>query len=104
MLSLANTYSKEEIEDFITRIQKLLGKKILLFRLSSKWMELPSQLPLKKGFVPGVTRGDGRRGDDITANMRTIGTFPCTCMERYSRFYGSEGRSVYAACHFSKVK
>ena len=77
MLSLANTYSKEEIEDFIARIQKHLGSKYFAFSTELKMDGIAISATFEKGvFVRGVTRGDGRRGDDITANMRTIENLP----------------------------
>jgi DNA ligase (NAD+) len=77
MLSLANTYSKEEIEDFIRRIQKLVGSKTFAFSAELKMDGIAISAIFEKGFfIRGVTRGDGRRGDDITANMRTISSLP----------------------------
>ncbi len=77
MLSLANTYSKEEIEDFIRRIQKLVEKKHFAFTAELKMDGIAISATFKKGvFVRGVTRGDGKRGDDITVNLRTIANLP----------------------------
>lgn len=77
MLSLANTYSKEEIEDFIRRIQKLVEKKQFAFTAELKMDGIAISAIFEKGaFVRGVTRGDGRRGDDITVNLRTIANLP----------------------------
>jgi DNA ligase (NAD+) len=77
MLSLANTYSREEIEDFISRIQKHLGNKPFAFSAELKMDGIAISATFEKGmFIRGITRGDGRRGDDITANMRTIESLP----------------------------
>ena len=77
MLSLANTYSKEEIEDFIARIQKQLGNKPFAFSAELKMDGIAISATFEKGrFVRGVTRGDGKSGDDITANMLTISNLP----------------------------
>lgn len=77
MLSLANTYSKEEIEDFIRRVEKLVGHKSVAFSAELKMDGIAISAIFEKGmFVQGVTRGDGQRGDDITANMRTINNLP----------------------------
>lgn len=77
MLSLANTYSKEEIEDFIMRIQKQLGNKPFAFSAELKMDGIAISATFEKGrFVRGVTRGDGKSGDDITVNMRTIEILP----------------------------
>lgn len=77
MLSLANTYSKDEINDFILRIQKLVGTKSFAFSTELKMDGIAISATFEKGFfVSGVTRGDGRQGDDITVNMRTISNLP----------------------------
>lgn len=77
MLSLANTYSQEEVEDFIERVHKLLGSKHVTFCAELKMDGVAISARYEKGvFVRGVTRGDGRKGDDITANMKTIRTLP----------------------------
>ncbi len=77
MLSLANSYSKEEIEDFIKRIQKLVEKKQFAFSAELKMDGIAISATFEKGvFIRGVTRGDGKQGDDITTNMRTIAALP----------------------------
>lgn len=77
MLSLANTYSKTEIADFIKRIHKLGEKKDPVFCCELKMDGVAITAHYEKGeFVQGITRGDGRKGDDITSNMRTIGNLP----------------------------
>ncbi|MEI8365494.1 MAG: NAD-dependent DNA ligase LigA [Parachlamydiaceae bacterium] len=77
MLSLANTYSKEEIADFIKRMDKLTGEKKPAFSCELKMDGIAIAATYEKGvFIQGVTRGDGQKGDDITANMRTIQSLP----------------------------
>lgn len=77
MLSLANTYSEKEIEDFIKRVQKLLDKEEVEFCLELKMDGTAVSLRYEDGiFVRGLTRGDGRMGDDITNNVKTIKTVP----------------------------
>jgi len=77
MLSLANTYSKEEIVDFIKRMQKLMGKDQAEFSAELKMDGIAVTATFEKGvFTRGVTRGNGWKGDDITANMRTISHLP----------------------------
>ncbi|MEI8329445.1 MAG: hypothetical protein WCG14_05565 [Chlamydiia bacterium] len=68
MLSLANTYSKEEVEDFIERVYKGLDHKTVFFSAELKMDGVAVTARYEKGyFVCGVTRGDGKKGDDITA-------------------------------------
>lgn len=77
MLSLANTYSKEEIADFIKRMHKLIEHQQVAFSCELKMDGIAVSAIYEKGaFVRGVTRGDGKKGDDITVNMRTIETLP----------------------------
>lgn len=77
MLSLANTYSKDEIEDYIVRMEKLVHKKDIAFSVELKMDGIAISASFEKGvFVRGATRGDGKKGDDITVNMRTIANLP----------------------------
>ncbi|GAB5412178.1 MAG: NAD-dependent DNA ligase LigA [Chlamydiales bacterium] len=77
MLSLSNTYSKKEVEEFVARVQKHLGDKKALFSVELKMDGIAVTLHYEKGvLVRGVTRGNGRTGDDITSNMKTIASCP----------------------------
>ena len=77
MLSLSNTYSKEELEDFIQRAVKGLDGKSPTFCSELKMDGIAVSCLFEKGrFVRGMTRGNGKKGDDITANMRTIRSIP----------------------------
>lgn len=75
-LSLSNSYSIEEIHDFILRNQKLTDKPFT-FILQHKFDGVALSLHYRKGILThAVTRGDGTRGDDITANAKTIRSIP----------------------------
>lgn len=77
MLSLANTYSREEIADFIKRMQKLVGDRKLMFSCELKMDGVAISATYENGvFVQAVTRGDGRKGDDITGNLKTVEALP----------------------------
>ncbi|HEV8052923.1 MAG TPA: NAD-dependent DNA ligase LigA, partial [Parachlamydiaceae bacterium] len=77
MLSLANTYSKEEIADFIKRMHKLVEHQDIAFSCELKMDGIAITAIYEKGaLVRGITRGDGKKGDDITVNMRTIEALP----------------------------
>jgi DNA ligase (NAD+) len=77
MLSLANTYSEEEMDDFIARMHKLVGRENLSFSCELKMDGIAVSVLYRKGeFVRAVTRGNGKVGDDITANMRTVASLP----------------------------
>ncbi len=75
-LSLSNSYSIEEIHDFILRNQKLTEKPFV-FILQHKFDGVALSLHYKKGILThAVTRGDGTKGDDITPNAKTIRSIP----------------------------
>ena len=76
MLSLGNSYSKEDIEDFETRIKKLVENE-LEYICELKYDGVAIGITYKNGkLVQAVTRGDGIQGDDITANVKTIRSIP----------------------------
>jgi DNA ligase (NAD+) len=76
MLSLGNTYSEEELIDFDNRIKKAIGDNYEYF-CELKFDGVALSLTYENGILKrGVTRGDGVRGDDITANVKTIKTIP----------------------------
>jgi len=79
MLSLANTYSRSEVEDFYRRVGQGLGGEPFEICCELKFDGLSISLIYEKGrLVRAVTRGDGVRGDDVTANVRTIRSVPLT--------------------------
>lgn len=77
MMSLANTYSRDEIVEFDRRVAKLAGSRSYSYVLEPKIDGLAVSLRYEQGvLVSGSTRGDGSVGDDITANLRTIKSIP----------------------------
>jgi DNA ligase (NAD+) len=77
MMSLDNTYSQEEVRDFVKRVQKLLPDEKLEWVVEPKVDGVAVSLRYEKGvFTTGATRGDGTTGDDITANLKTIRSVP----------------------------
>jgi len=77
MLSLGNTYSKEELEDWDERVKKGLGGAKYEYFCELKFDGVSISVTYENGImVRGVTRGDGVRGDDVTANVRTIRSLP----------------------------
>ena len=76
MMSLANSYSREEIEDFIKRIKKEIEEPIE-FVCELKYDGVAIGITYQNGqLTQALTRGDGTQGDDITANVRTIRSIP----------------------------
>jgi DNA ligase (NAD+) len=77
MLSLDNTYSLEELEQFDARVRRLLEKENVEYVIEPKVDGVAVALRYRDGrFVLGLTRGDGTEGDDITANLRTLRSVP----------------------------
>ena len=76
MLSIENTYSYDEIREFDKRMRKELGSEPVYY-VEEKVDGVSIALWYENGnLVRAVTRGDGRRGDDVTANVRTIRSIP----------------------------
>ena len=77
MLSLGNTYSEEELRDFDGRVAKGLDGDSYEYFCELKFDGVSISLIYENGIlVKGVTRGDGVRGDDVTANVKTIRNIP----------------------------
>lgn len=76
MLSLSNTYSYAEVEDFYRRVTEDIGEEVDLVA-ELKYDGLSISLIYEDGvFTRAITRGDGTLGDDVTANVRTIRSIP----------------------------
>lgn len=98
MLSLSNTYSTREVEEFTARLDRLLeaegaeGRDIVA---ELKFDGVAVSLLYRDGvLVQGATRGDGRQGDDITLNLRTVASIPLRLREFDGPFREGEGREV----------
>lgn len=77
MLSLGNTYSVEEVEDFLRRVKSQLGGEPLEIVGEMKFDGTSISIVYERGrMVRAVTRGDGVRGDDVTVNVKTIRSVP----------------------------
>jgi len=77
MLSLANAFSSEEIQDFDSRIKRLSGIDHIDYIAEPKLDGLAVNLIFENGlFVRGATRGDGTTGEDVTQNLKTISSLP----------------------------
>ncbi len=77
MLSLDNTYSAEELLNFVNRVRKGLPEAELEWSVEPKIDGTSISLRYEKGvFTLGATRGDGTTGDDVTLNLKTIRSLP----------------------------
>ena len=77
MLSLDNAFSNEQLEEFEQRLLKLVGPKDIRYCCEPKLDGLAISLRYEAGIlVRGLTRGDGVSGENITSNIKTIGSIP----------------------------
>jgi len=83
MLSIDNTYNEQEVREFDARVRKKLGRDDVSYLVDPKIDGVAVSLRYEHGrLVLAATRGDGRRGDDITNNARTIRAIPLTLEAR----------------------
>ncbi|MBC7653007.1 MAG: NAD-dependent DNA ligase LigA [Oligoflexus sp.] len=76
MMSLGNTYNEQDLIDFDQRIRKAIGDDFE-YVCELKFDGLSMSLTYQNGkLLRGVTRGDGTKGDEVTANVKTIRTIP----------------------------
>lgn len=81
MLSLGNTYSETEITDFYERTERALNGQPFQIDCELKYDGTSISLWYEDGrLIRAVTRGDGTRGDDVTANVKTIRSIPLKLM------------------------
>lgn len=75
MLSLTNSYEREEVEAFVDRIKREVGE--VNYVLELKYDGVAISLTYENGkLVRGVTRGDGEKGEEVTGNVRTVRSIP----------------------------
>lgn len=82
MRSLDNTYSSEEVRQFLARVARLLPEEPVAWVVEPKVDGIAVNLRYEHGvFAAGATRGDGTTGDDITNNLKTIRTLPLALLD-----------------------
>ena len=96
MLSLSNTYSIEEIEEFEARTRRLLDGEVFSYTCELKYDGVAIGLTYRHGqLVQAVTRGNGAVGDDITLNAKTIPTIPLRLRGDYPDDFEARGEVVF---------
>ena len=91
MQSLNNTYSEEELGEFLDRVAKNLHGQSAEFAIEPKVDGVAVSVRYENGrLVQGLTRGDGEKGDDITENLKTIRNLPLSvkCVPKLIEFRG----------------
>ncbi|MBI4369132.1 MAG: NAD-dependent DNA ligase LigA [Elusimicrobia bacterium] len=77
MLSLDNTYSLDEFDEWLKRQRKILGEQAPSYVMEAKIDGVSASLYYENGhFVQGATRGDGETGEDVTSNLRAVKNIP----------------------------
>lgn len=77
MLSIGNAFDEEEVRAFDKRVRQTLGAETVEYAAEPKFDGLAVSLVYRGGvFVQGATRGDGATGEDVTPNLRTVGSIP----------------------------
>ena len=104
MLSLSNTYNRQELDEFDRRIRSLLGHQNYSFMAELKYDGMAIRLRYEDGrLVLGATRGDGIQGDDITANIRTIRDVPLTLNDDAPAVLEVRGEAYMELAAFAKM-
>ena len=92
MLSLANTYSQNELEDFDRRVKKKIETNLVYYTCELKYDGVAVTLIYKEGlFTQAITRGDGLFGDDVTENIKTIKSIPLKLFGNFPDFLEIRG-------------
>src|SRR6187431_868659 len=77
MLSIGNAFDEDEVRAFDKRIRQALGVEEVEYAAEPKFDGLAVSLVYRDGvFAQGATRGDGTTGEDVTPNLRTVGSIP----------------------------
>lgn len=104
MYSLDNSYSKEDVVDWETRIQKVLGNVPIEYTCELKYDGASISITYEKGQLSrAVTRGDGVQGDDVTNNIKTIKSIPLQLKGNYPAHFAIRGEIILPFAGFEKM-
>jgi DNA ligase (NAD+) len=103
MLSLGNTYSREELDEFDQRVKKVIGDEVSYF-CELKYDGVAVALTYRKGTLQqALTRGDGTRGDDVSHNIRTIRSIPLQLSGDFPPELEIRGEVIFPSADFEKL-
>jgi DNA ligase (NAD+) len=104
MYSLDNSYSKEDLQDWEVRIQKVLGDVPLQYTCELKYDGASISITYENGkLARAVTRGDGFQGDDVTNNIKTIKSVPLQLKGNFPDKFAIRGEIVLPFAGFEKM-
>ncbi len=104
MYSLDNSYSEDDIKDWITRVKKILGVDTIDYTCELKYDGASINLVYENyKLVRAETRGDGIQGDDVTNNIRTIKSIPLTVKKDFLNTFEVRGEIVIPFSGFKKM-
>ncbi len=104
MLSLANAFSEDALRAWHERASRLVGREVRDFTIEPKIDGLAIMVRYERGrLTVGATRGDGFRGEDITANLRTIKTVPLTLNGAPPPYLEVRGEVYLSRAAFEKI-
>jgi DNA ligase (NAD+) len=104
MYSLDNSYSKEDVIDWETRIQKVLGNVPIEYTCELKYDGASISITYENGQLSrAVTRGDGFQGDDVTNNIKTIRSIPLQLKGDYPAYFAIRGEIILPFAGFEKM-
>ena len=103
MYSLDNSYSKEDLLDWETRIKKMVDG-VVQYTCELKYDGASISLTYEEGtLIKAVTRGDGTQGDNVTANIKTIKSVPLLLKGKYPSKFDIRGEIVLPFEGFNKM-
>ena len=104
MYSLDNSYSKEDLQDWETKIQKVLGNVDLQYTCELKYDGASISITYENGkLAKAVTRGDGFQGDDVTNNIKTIKSIPLQLHGNFPPKFDIRGEIILPLEGFEKM-
>lgn len=104
MYSLDNSYSVEDLTDWETRIQKVLGNVPLQYTCELKYDGASISITYENGKLKrAVTRGDGFQGDDVTNNIKTIKSIPLQLKGSFPNRFDIRGEIILPLEGFEKM-
>lgn len=104
MLSLTNTYNRQEVDDFHNRVVKLLGHDEVEYIVELKYDGVALSLIFEENkLIRAVTRGDGYKGDDVTHNAKTIKSIPLKTYHNQIHNYEVRGEVYMTNSQFEKI-